>query len=184
MHMLSANSPRGRTLAWVIIGDFVRECKEMEWILYPWEGEILLHCRQFEGKGWGVLYFVKSRKATTTLDVTRMCHIKVFHPRGVLFVFGPLNFCGQRPGNDSLEDWEYVNPCHSKIKSNRMVITFTKKTVFFHFILIFVGYLSYPSLSDFLLSFTETLGRKCADGRFLHVLFQYRLDINKCCSFS
>lgn len=39
-------------------------------------------------------------------------------------------------------------------------------------------------LSDFLLSFTETLGRKCAGGRFLHVLFQYRLDIKKCCSFS
>ena len=42
--------------------------------------------------------------------------------------------------------------------------------------------LSFPS--GFLLSFTETLGRTCAGGRFLHVLFQYRLDIKNCCSFS
>ena len=33
-----------------------------------------------------------------------------------------LNFFRQRLGDDSLEDWEYVNPCHSNIKSNRMVI--------------------------------------------------------------
>lgn len=78
-------------------------------------------------RGGGVLNFVKSQKAAKWLDVTRMCHIKVFHPRGVLFVFGPLNFCGQRPGDDSLKDWEYVKPYYSKIKSNRMVITATKK---------------------------------------------------------
>lgn len=61
------------------------------------------------------------------LDVTRMCHIKVFHPRGVLFVFGPLNFCGQRPGNGSLEDWEYVNHAIQKLSQTEWLLRLQKK---------------------------------------------------------
>ena len=63
MHMLSANSPRGRTLAWVIIGDFVRNARRWSGFSSHWKGKFYYIVVSLKERGGGVLNFVKSQKA-------------------------------------------------------------------------------------------------------------------------
>ena len=69
MHM-SLASPRGRTQGQP--GEFMREYNEMDWIVFPWEGENSLHCYcfRFKEKGWGNSKFCKIANGKVHRDPT------------------------------------------------------------------------------------------------------------------
>ena len=67
MHV-SSPSPRGRTPGQP--GEFIKEKNEMDWIVFPWEGENSCYCFRFEEKGWGNSKFCKIADSKVHRDPT------------------------------------------------------------------------------------------------------------------
>ena len=67
MHMSSA-FPRGTTPGQP--GEYTREYKKMDWILFLWGGENSHHCFRFKKKGWGNSKFCKIADGKVHRDPT------------------------------------------------------------------------------------------------------------------
>ena len=97
MHV-SSPSPRGRTPGQP--GEFIKEKNEMDWIVFPWEGENSCYCFRFEEKGWGNSKFCKIADSKVHRDPTVIYLHK--YREGKLHGF-------ERPEDVFLEDWEWTS---------------------------------------------------------------------------